>query len=145
MERKTVSFNAQKYAELLVAAIPRVIETDAEYDRIEPIFERLLDKGVKRSPEEDSLFDLLTNLMESYERRKLEFIEPFEPVELLSSLMKANRLKQKDLAEICGGQPIVSDILNGKREINKEQAKRLGEYFAISPAAFLFGGVGLAK
>ncbi|MDQ4119837.1 MAG: helix-turn-helix domain-containing protein [Acidobacteriota bacterium] len=133
-----MNFNATKYGELLTAAIPRVIESDAEYDRLEAIFESLLDKGEDgRSPEEDALFDLLANLMEDYERRTLEPLPASPPREILRFLMEENGLKQKDLAEIFGGQSVVSDVLNGKREINKDQAKKLGERFSLSPAAFI--------
>lgn len=132
-----MTFNLKKYTDLLVITIPRVIDSDAEYDRLEPIFERLLDKGNNRSPEETALFDLLTNLLEDYERRTLEPIADASPREMLEYLMRENNLKQKDLSEIFGGQSVVSDILNSKREINKEQAKKLGEKFSISPAAFI--------
>ena len=117
-------------------AIPRVIDTEAEYDRLETIFEALLDKG-KRSPEEDALFDLLTNLMEDYERRTLAPISDASPIEMLEYLMRENDLKQKDVADIFGGQSVVSDVLRGKRGINKEQAKKLGEKFSVSPSAFI--------
>ena len=132
-----MKFNQQKYTDLLVMTIPRIINSETEYDRIEPIFERLLDKGEKRSPEEAALFDLLANVMEDYERRTLEPIADALPVELLESLMETNNLKQKYLAEIFGGQSVVSDVLRGKREISKERAKKLGTRFSLSPAAFI--------
>lgn len=132
-----MKFNQKKYVDLLVTTIPRVIDSDVEYDRIEPIFESLLDKGDRRSPEENALFDLLTNLMEDYEKRTLEPIPDATPVETLEYLMRENSLKQKDLADIFGGQSVVSDVLNGKRDISKEQAKRLSERFSISPVAFI--------
>lgn len=131
-----MTFNANKYIQLLATAIPRVIDTEAEYDRLEAIFEALLDKG-KRSPEEDALFDLLANLMEDYERRTLTPVPDASPIEMLEYLMRENDLKQKDVAEIFGGQSVVSDVLRGKREINKEQAKKLGERFSVSPSAFI--------
>ncbi|MDJ0592892.1 MAG: type II toxin-antitoxin system HigB family toxin [Pleurocapsa sp. MO_226.B13] len=35
-------------------------------------------------------------------------------------------------------RPILDiDIVNGKRSISKEQAKKLGEYFKISPSLFI--------
>ena len=131
-----MTFNANKYVQLLATAIPRVVDSEAEYDRLEAIFESLLDKG-KRSPEEDALFDLLTNLLEDYERRTLALIPDASPIEMLAYLMRENNLKQKDVADIFGGQSVVSDVLRGKREINKEQAKKLGERFSVSPAAFI--------
>lgn len=132
-----MNFNTRKYIELLTDTIPRVIETEAEYERLEVVFEHLLDKGENRSPEETAMFDLLTKLLEDYERRSLEPISDLTPVQLLKSLMIVNGLKQKDLAATFGGQSVVSDILNGRREINKEQAKKLSDRFSISVSAFV--------
>lgn len=132
-----MTINPKKYAQLLSTAIPRVIDAEEEYARLEAIFEPLLDKGSERTPEEEALFDLLANLMEDYERRMLEPIPDASPVEILEYLMRENNLKQKDVADIFGGQSVVSEILNGKREINKEQAKKLGQKFSVSAAAFI--------
>ena len=135
INEKTIRKYYQENAQSEIA-IPRLIDTEAEYDRLEAIFESLLDKG-KRSPEEDALFDLLANLMEDYERRTLAPVPDASPIEMLEYLMRENDLKQKDVAEIFGGQSVVSDVLRGKRGINKEQAKKLGERFAVSPSAFI--------
>jgi HTH-type transcriptional regulator/antitoxin HigA len=51
--------------------------------------------------------------------------------------MEERDLKQADLADIFGGQPIVSDILNGKRHINARQAKALAERFHYPVEVFL--------
>jgi HTH-type transcriptional regulator/antitoxin HigA len=51
--------------------------------------------------------------------------------------MEYNKLKAADLAGIMGGRSRMSDVLSGKREISKEQAKRLGERFGISPSVFI--------
>jgi HTH-type transcriptional regulator/antitoxin HigA len=63
----------------------------------------------------------------------VHYIEP-EPN---SQAMKQNSLQQKDLAGKLGSQSVVSEILNGKREINALQAKALATRFAISPGAFI--------
>jgi len=55
----------------------------------------------------------------------------------LRLLMEQHGLTQTDLRAELGGQPVVSDILNGKREINARQAKALAARFHVSPAAFL--------
>jgi len=51
--------------------------------------------------------------------------------------MDEHGLTQADLRSELGGQPVVSEILNGKREINARQAKALAARFHVSPAAFL--------
>ncbi len=49
--------------------------------------------------------------------------------------MEQHGLKQGDLPEI-GSQGVVSELLSGKRELNKHQIARLSERFGVSPATF---------
>ena len=134
----TQKFDKKIYGGLLLEVLPGIIENDSEYERIENVFNDLMDKGENdHSPEESRLFALLANLMEDYERRTLERISGASPVELLKALMRENNLKQKDLAEVFGGQSVVSDVLSGKREINKEQARKLAAKFSLQAAAFI--------
>lgn len=133
-----MTYNPKIYGELLAGTLPGIIESDAEYSRIEEIFDRLISKGEEKlSPEEDRLFGLLASLLQEYEARTLEPIPNFSPRELLTVLMKENNLKQTDMTEIFGTQSIVSEVLNGKREITKMQAKALAEKFAIKVEAFI--------
>ncbi|KTS19467.1 transcriptional regulator [Methylobacterium indicum] len=57
------------------------------------------------------------------------------PAEVLRLLMEQHGLKQGDLPEI-GSQGVVSELLSGKRELNKHQIARLSERFGVSPATF---------
>ena len=133
-----MTYNPKIYGMLLADTLPAVIESDAEYERIEEVFDKLISKGEeKMSPEENRLFGLLANLLEEYEARTLEPIPDFTPRELLASLMRTNNLKQTDMTETFGTQSIVSEVLNGKREITKLQAKALAERFAIKIEAFI--------
>ena len=51
--------------------------------------------------------------------------------------MRENNLKQTDLTEIFSAQSVVSDVLAGKREITKLQAKTLAEKFKMKIEAFI--------
>lgn len=133
-----MTYNPEIYRSLLADALPGIIESDAEYERIEEIFDRLISVGEdKLSPEENRLFELLANLLEEYETRTLEPIPDLSPRELLSVLMRENNLKQTEMTEIFGTQSIVSEVLAGKREITKSQAKALAEKFEIKVEAFI--------
>ena len=137
-EDENMTYNPKIYGELLADTLPGIIESDAEYSRIEEIFNCLISKGEEKlSPEETRLFGLLANLLEEYESRTLEPIEKASPREILNSLMRENNLKQTDMTEIFGTQSIVSEVLNGKREITKMQAKALSEKFAMKVEAFI--------
>lgn len=133
-----MTFNSKIYGKLLAETLPGIIESDEEYSRLEKIFNKLFSKGEEKlSPEENRLFGLLANLLEEYESRTLELIEDSTPREVLSFLMRENNLKQTEMLEIFGTQSIVSEVLNGKREITKTQAKALAEKFAMRIEAFI--------
>lgn len=127
--------NTQIYGQLLSETVPTVITSDKEYDRIEELFANMFNKN--RSPEEDKLFDLFTNLLEDYEKRTLPPIKRTTPIEMLKFLMDENNLRQIDLVGIFSSQSIVSEVLSGKRQITVSQAKKLSERFKLSVEAFI--------
>lgn len=58
------------------------------------------------------------------------------PAVLLRTLMDQNDLTQSDLPEV-GSQGVVSEILNGKRQINIRQIRALSQRFGIPQRFFL--------
>lgn len=71
-----------------------------------------------------------------YEREHFPAIKS-SPQEILAFLMEQHGLTQVDIAEDLGGQPNVSAVLSGKRELNLRQIRRLAVRFHVSPATFL--------
>ena len=59
------------------------------------------------------------------------------PSEMLRFLMEQNGLKQTDLAEELGSQGVVSEVLNGKRELNLRQMRALAGRFSVPLASFI--------
>lgn len=132
-----MTYNPEKYGKLLSVALPAVITNDAEYDRIESFFNKLIDKGEdKLSPEEYRLFELLAGLLESYEKRSFDDSGPVVPKDALRFLMDENSLKQIDLEDIFGSQAVVSKVLSGKRAFSKTHARRLAERFSVRADLF---------
>lgn len=74
-------------------------------------------------------------LVEKYEEEHHQ-IASASPVEVLRELMEANDLRQKDLTREFGTESVVSEVLNGKRKLNKDHIEKLSKRFHISPAAF---------
>lgn len=126
----------KKYGTLLAQTLPAVIQTEEQNEQYLAIVEKLMSKGENLSPEEATLLDLLVHLIHDFEQR---FYQPEDatPLEVLHFLMEANDLKQSDLVPIFGSKGITSEVINGKRGISKAHAKALGEFFNISPAAFI--------
>lgn len=79
--------------------------------------------------------DLLSDQVESYEKEHFK-IPQAEPHEVLRFLMDQNGLKQNDMKD-CAPQSRISEILNGKRTISKEMAKRLAHRFHLRADVFL--------
>jgi HTH-type transcriptional regulator / antitoxin HigA len=88
------------------------------------------------SPEEDRLLDLFSTLAENWEETHHPIPEA-PGYRILKHYMQVRGLRQIDLQPILGSRGVTSEIVNGKRSITKEQAKRLGALFGVSPAVFI--------
>ena len=128
--------NRERYGNLLASALPTVIKTEAENDYYLAIVEDLMRKGDKLSKEEEALLDLLSLLIETFERKHYQ-IRKSTPRAILKELMAANGLKQIDLLPVFGSKSRVSEVVNGKRDISKEQAKKLASFFHVSADLFI--------
>ena len=123
------------YTALLAKVPPRVIRSDEQNEAyIAALYEMEHRKG-KRSKEERELADLLTLLIEDYEEKHYQ-LPKASPLEVIAFLMEQHGLKQKDLVDVFGTPSIVSEVMRGKRELNKEHIRRLSERFEVSPEMF---------
>ena len=123
------------YTALLAKVPPRVIRSDEQNEAyIEALYEMEHRKG-KRSKEERELADLLTLLIEDYEEKHYQ-LPKASPLGVIEFLMDQHGLKQKDLVHVFGTPSIVSEVMRGKRELNKEHIRRLSERFEVSPEVF---------
>ena len=91
----------------------------------------------KLSPEESRLLDLLVALIEDFEEAHHPIPDRSDPRLALQELMREHELKQIDLVEIFGSQGTVSQVLNGKRQISKTQARRLSSRFRLPLDIFI--------
>ncbi len=124
-----------EYAALLTNTLPAVIRSEAENERCIQRLEELDQKGRRMSAAERRLADLLTLLIEDFEERYYA-LKPTDPVTVLTELMNANGLKQKDLVDIFGTPSIVSEVVGGKRKMTTEHIRRLSRRFRVSPEVF---------
>ncbi len=131
-----MTFNNKIYGQLLTDTLPRVIETEEENERFLQIIKELMRKGEdKLSLEQESLLDLLCNLVEDFEEKAYP-IPDSPPNEILKMFMEDRGMKQKDLVPVFGSEGVVSEILSGKREITLKTAKKLQEFFGLSSYEF---------
>jgi HTH-type transcriptional regulator / antitoxin HigA len=65
--KMTLTFNPEKYKDLLAHHQLKLIQTEAENDRALAVVEELMDQR-DRTPEEDALYHLLMVLIEKFEQ-----------------------------------------------------------------------------
>lgn len=128
-------FNQETYIHLLCSIAPKKIESEKQYEEYLLLVEPFLFASTK-TEEQEMIGHILALLIEEYEDKYYP-IPKIEPLDYLLHLMEAKELKQKDLIGILGSKGVVSEVINGKREITKAQAKALGEFFNTSYKNFL--------
>ena len=132
----TLTINPETYGKLLTQYLPKVITNEAENERALNIAETLSNKS-NLTPEEEQLLDLLVTLIENFESQQYTFDNNSTPLSRLIFLVEANNLKQVDLLDIFGSKGITSEVFNGKRQISKTHAVKLGKRFNVDPSLFL--------
>ena len=117
-----------------VLAMPR---SEIDYQQRLTLLNELLDEvGDDENHPLIDLVDTLGTLIEAYEEEHYP-IPQTTPASVLRFLMEEHDLKQSDLKLEIGSQGVVSEILNGKRQLNTRQIKGLSKRFHVSPAVFL--------
>jgi len=121
-----MKMNALKYT---------IIKSREQYNDYCNKLEEMLESKEKSSENRDEV-ELLTLLIEKWDSEHSTFND-VDPVQLLHFLMKEHDLKAKDLVGILGvSKGLVSDILNYKKGLSKENIRKLSGYFKVSQEAF---------
>ena len=122
--------------------LPQPITSEDENERALAIVQDLM-AIAHRSPEEDSLLELLVQLIERFEEEHYSFElnasegELANPRTILLHLMEEHDLKQADLVGVIGSRGVVSEVVNGKRKISKAQAAALARLFHVDVGLFI--------
>ncbi|MCC5601180.1 helix-turn-helix domain-containing protein [Nostoc favosum] len=131
----TLTFNPDKYKELLTAYLPKLIKSEVENEQALKIVEDLMHR--ERTPEEDELYHLLITLIEKFEQEYYQPSQQNNPVSMLLFILDESERSRDDLVAVLGTEDLVDNILNGQQKINTEQARKLGEFFHIESSLFM--------
>lgn len=136
MDRVVIAEITSRFQALSSVVPLHAIRTDADYEKAVAALNRLLDAGAAN--ENHPLADLvntLGSLIGEYDDVHYP-VQEVSPLAMLRFLMSENSLAQSDLPEI-GSQGVVSEILNGKRDLNVRQIKALSGRFHVPPGVFV--------
>jgi len=124
-----------EYTALLKKFPPKVIRTEEENGHYTEILYDLDRSSRRLRAAEKELAELLTLLIEDFEDKHYR-LPRSSPLAVLQFLMEQHSLKQKDLVDVFGTPSIVSEVLSGKRDLNKDHIRRLTARFRVSPELF---------
>jgi HTH-type transcriptional regulator / antitoxin HigA len=139
----TITINRSNYIDLLneVQIVPKVIETEVEYDLFLVVVERLLSKRQSRTPEETALFMLLVKLVEDYEQEHHLIDDGIQipPHKFLQHMMDARSTNQEDVMQLLNiSAEVALLIINGEQQVDRSQSLHLGNYFKVDPTNFYY-------
>lgn len=125
------------YFELVLQFPLRPIRSDKELNAAVKMVDSLLDRKNLASEEEDYL-EVLGDLIEQYES-KAHPIAPVSDVEMLRHLIEAKGVSQTEVSKATGiADSTISEVLKGKRALNRSHIGKLTRYFSVSPDVFAF-------
>jgi len=136
MNTKNLFLKETKTHWLPIAHILSVPHCQQDYQQLTELLDYLIDEvGEDEQHPLANLMELLGLLVATYETTHVPKFNIPSGVETLKYLMEEHGLSQADVPEI-GSQGVVSEILNGKRQLNTRQIKALSQRFKVSPNVF---------
>jgi len=125
-----------RYLDLIRRFPLRPLRTKADLDAAVAVIDELIDLAGLTAPEQDYL-DVLSDLVETYETEMIP-MRPVGDAELLRFLIEHKSVSQAEAASGAGiAESTISEVLGGKRKLNRGQITKLARYFGIDPGAFL--------
>ncbi len=123
-----------EYQALVKSFPPRPIRDRQQLRETWAQVERLLAKA-RRSHAEDDYLSLLSDMVEHWEVEHVK-MPALRGIDLIRELLDENQLPQRALVDTFGADSIVSEVLSGKRELQRKHIEGLAGFFNVSPAAF---------
>src|SRR3972149_836915 len=129
--------NNDPYLDLVIHFPLKPIRSDAELDEAIKVTDCLLAKK-SLLPEEQDYLEVLGDLVERYESQTHP-MAPLSDADILHHLLEARGITQSEAAQSTGiAISTLSEVLSGKRTLNRDHIGRLARYFNVSPEVFAF-------
>lgn len=117
----------------------RVIHSDEQYESYLAEAEKLASRDPIPGSNDAERLELLSVLLESYERKRFKFPE-VDPIQAIRFRMEEQNLQQKDLVPFIGSTSRVSEVLSGQRRLTIDMIRALTSGLGI-PTEVLVGRV----
>jgi HTH-type transcriptional regulator/antitoxin HigA len=127
-----------RYLELVRRFPLRPLRTDTDLDAAVAVVDDLLDQADLSDAEQDYL-DVLSDQIEAFESEAVP-MRPVGDADMLRFLIQSLGATQASVATGAGiAESTISEVLAGKRTLNRSQIGKLARYFHVEPGVFAFG------
>jgi HTH-type transcriptional regulator / antitoxin HigA len=128
---------ADRYFDLVLRFPLRPIRSDAELDAAVRMVDSLLERR-DLGPEEEDYLDVLGDLVERYEG-EAHPLAPVSDAAMLRHLIEAKGVTQTEVSKATHiADSTISEVLGGKRSLNRSHIGKLTQYFGVSADVFAF-------
>ena len=128
-----------RYLQLVQRFPLRPLRTDTDLDAAVDVVDELIDRGDLTTAEQDYL-DVLSDLIEAYENEAVP-MKPVGDADMLRFLIEQRGVTQAELAKQSRiVESTISEVLAGKRKLNRAQIGKLARFFHVEPGVFAFDG-----
>lgn len=118
-----------------------IIRNNEQYELYLNRFSEIFDIDFSKHPEYEDEFDLLSLLIEDYEKKNFPIDTP-SPIDYIKFIMDQKNLTNKDMEKYLGSASKVSEVLSGKRNLSLTMIKKLHNELEI-PADILIQDVNM--
>jgi HTH-type transcriptional regulator/antitoxin HigA len=126
----------QDFIALVRVFAPRPIRNKRQLRAAYGEIDRLM-RLPKLSADERDYLELLSMVVEQYEASELPPVDVSQG-EMLDHLLEAKRVTQAQVARATGvSATLLSSVRAGRRELSKDNVRKLSEFFNVSPAVWL--------
>ena len=124
------------YAGLCRLLIPRPIHDKVDYENVVEISDAMA--GHSLTADQEDYFDLLSRLIEDYEKEQGLPAPKASGMDALRHLLEANDMNAADLARLLGVHRTLGGmILRGERQLTLAHVRTLAKRFSVSADLFL--------
>lgn len=138
MTRAKIEFTRlpKDYAGLCRVHMPRPIRDKVEFENVTEITDAMA--GHKLTPDQGDFFDLLSRLIEGYEKEQGLTVPNASGLDVLRLLLDVHELNAAGLARLLGVHRTLGGmILRGERNLTVNHVRTLARHFGVSADAFL--------
>ena len=129
----------ERYLELIHRFPLRPLRTEDDLDAALVVIDSLIDQS-KLNRAEDDYLGVLSDLVIAYE--DVHYPDPeVSSADMFQSLTETKDVTQAEVAKATRiAESTISEVLSGKRKLNRRQIGKLARYFHVDPGVFAFPG-----